>query len=309
METIANLECFARSAEAGSFSAAARRMALTPAAVSRNVAVLEHNLGIRLFHRSTRKLTLTEAGKRFLASMKDSLEDLQAAIAGAAKSSGEPAGVLKISMGQTFGMDYILPLLPAFLERYPLITPDWHFDNRQVDLVSEGFDVAIAGGIELAAGMVSRAIAPLHIIAVASPAYMTGRKRPADPCALASFDGIVARSSQTGRVHDLVMRKAGGAEMVASLKPSIVLSDPEAICRTAVMGLGVALVAVPHALTHLENHRLVRLLPPWYVDLGPIFVYYASRRLLPAKTRAFIDFLVHAFRRQHLAERFAGTLG
>jgi DNA-binding transcriptional LysR family regulator len=97
--------------------------------------------------------------------------------------------------------------------------------------------------------------------------------------------------------------------MVASLKPSIVLSDPEAICRAAVMGLGVALVAVPHALTHLESRRLVRLLPQWYVDLGPIFVYYASRKLLPAKTRAFIDFLVEAFRRQHLAERFAGTLG
>ena len=309
METIANLECFARSAEAGSFSAAARRMSLTPAAVSRNVAVLEQNLGVRLFHRSTRKLTLTEAGERFLASMKDSLEALQAAIAGVAQDSGEPAGGLKISMGQTFGMDYILPLLPAFLGQYPLIRPDWHFDNRQVDLVAEGFDLAIGGGIELAAGIVSRALAPLHIIAVASPAYMKGRKRPADPSQLAAFDGIVVRSSQTGRIHDRVMRNAVGEEMVAPLKPSIVLSDPEAICRAAVMGLGVALVAMPHALTHLENRRLVRLLPQWYVDLGAIFIYYASRRLVPAKTRVFNDFLVEAFRREHLAERFAGTLG
>ena len=93
------------------------------------------------------------------------------------------------------------------------------------------------------------------------------------------------------------------------MEPSFVLSDPEAVCRAAVMGLGVALVAMPHALTHLENRRLVRLLPQWYVDLGAIFIYYASRRLVPAKTRAFIDFLVEASRREHLAERFAGTLG
>ena len=212
-------------------------------------------------------------------------------------------------MGQTFGMTYILPLLPAFLGQYPLIRPDWHLDNRQVDLVAEGFDLAIGGGIELAAGMVSRALAPLHIIAVASPSYMKGRKRPTEPSELAAFDGIVMRSSKTGRIHDRVMRNAIGEEMIAPFKPSIVLNDPEAICRTAVMGLGVALVAMHHALPHLENRRLVRLLPEWYVDLGAIFVYYASRRWVPAKTRAFIDFLVEAFRREHLAERFAATLG
>ena len=93
------------------------------------------------------------------------------------------------------------------------------------------------------------------------------------------------------------------------MEPSFVLSDPDAVCRAAVTGLGVAPVAMPHALIHLENRRLVHLLPQWYVDLGAIFVYYASRRWVPAKSQAFIDFLVEAFRREHLAERFAGTLG
>src|ERR1700741_4733211 len=114
METLANLESFVRSAEAGSFSAAARRLGLTPAAVSRNVAMLERNLGVRLFQRSTRKLTLTEAGERFLHAIRDNLEGLQAAIADIATDRGEPAGVLKVSMGLNFGVDYILPLLPAF---------------------------------------------------------------------------------------------------------------------------------------------------------------------------------------------------
>src|SRR5882672_1815073 len=156
METLANLESFVRSAEAGGFSAAARRLALTPAAVSRNVAMLEHNLGVRLFQRSTRKLTLTEAGERFLYAINDHLEGLQAAIAGVATDRGEPAGVLKVSMGLNFGADYILPLLPDFLARYPGIRPDWQFATRQIDLIAEGYDVAIGGGIEWEPGIVSR---------------------------------------------------------------------------------------------------------------------------------------------------------
>src|SRR6266403_3236514 len=132
METLANLESFVRSAETRGFSAAARRLSLTPAAVSRNVATLERNLGIRLFQRSTRKLTLTEAGERFLHAIRDNLDGLQESIATMATDRGEPAGVLKVSMGLTFGVDYIVPLLPEFLRRYPKVQPDWHFESRQV---------------------------------------------------------------------------------------------------------------------------------------------------------------------------------
>src|SRR3979490_2275008 len=138
METLANLESFVRSAETGGFSAAARRLSLTPAAVSRNVAMLERNLGIRLFQRSTRKLTLTEAGQRFLHAIRGNLEELQASIASVATDRGDPAGVLKVSLGLTFGVDYILPLLPDFLKRYPNVRPDWQFENRQGRLVADG---------------------------------------------------------------------------------------------------------------------------------------------------------------------------
>ena len=119
METLANLESFIRSAECGSFSAAARRLGVTPAAVSRNVAMLERNLRVRLFHRSSRSLTLTDDGERFLASVSDGVESIRAAIAGVTTDAGEPAGVLKVSMPLTFGLDHVLPLLPAFMERYP----------------------------------------------------------------------------------------------------------------------------------------------------------------------------------------------
>jgi DNA-binding transcriptional LysR family regulator len=309
METLANLESFVRSAEGSSFSVAARRLSLTPAAVSRNVAMLERNLGVRLFQRTTRKLTLTEAGERFLLAMQDHMEGLQAAIADAATDRGEPAGVLKVSMGLTFGADYILPLLPAFLTRYPNIRPDWRFESRQVDLIAEGYDAAIGGGIELAPGLVTRTLAPLHIIAVASPAYLKGQKRPVDPSGLALFDGIVMRSMRTGRIRERIMRNAAGAEVAATLKEMIVLDDPEAMCRAALLGLGVTLIAVPHALPHLEKRALVRLVPQWYADAGPIAIYYPTRTLLPAKTRVFVDFVVEGFRRDRLAERFAGSLG
>lgn len=309
METLANLECFVRSAETGGFSTAARRLSLTPAAVSRNVATLERNLGVRLFHRSTRKLTLTETGARFLQAVRGSLEELQTSIAAVATDRGEPAGVLKVSLGLTFGVDYILPLLPEFLKFYPDVRPHWQFESRQVDLIAEGFDAAIGGGIELVPGLVSRTLAPLHIIAVASPSYVKGRMPPTDPAGLAAFDGIVMRSSHTGRIRERLMRNATGEEMVAPLKETLVFDDPEAMCRAALLGLGVTLIAVPHALPHLESGALLRLVPQWYADGGPISIYYASRTLLPAKTRVFVDFVVEAFRQQRLAERFAGSIG
>src|ERR1700722_6372568 len=145
METLANLESFVRSAKAGSFSVAARALALTPAAVSRNVAMLERNLGVRLFHRSTRKLTLTEAGERFLQEIGNNLEGLQDAIAAMATDNGEPSGVLKVSMGLSFGVNYILPLLPEFLGRYPRIRPDWQFDSRKAGVIAECLDAASSG--------------------------------------------------------------------------------------------------------------------------------------------------------------------
>jgi len=309
METLANLEAFVRSAETGSFSAAARRLALTPAAVSRNVAMLERNVGVRLFHRSTRKLTLTEAGERFLMAIGGTLDTLQAAIADVATNAEQPAGVLKVSLPPTFGVTHVLTLLPGFLARYPLIRPEWHFENRPVDLIAEGYDAAIGGGFDLAPGVVARPLAPAHIIAVASPSYMAGRTAPVDPSGLAALQGIVMRSAHTGRVRQWTMRDAAGAELPATLPENIIVNDPAAMREVALLGLGVALLAVPDVLQHLERGDLLRLVPRWYADAGAISLYYASRAHLPAKTRVFIDTLLELFRRDRLAERFAGSLG
>lgn len=308
MESLANLEAFARSAEASSFSGAARRLSLTPAAVSRNVAMLERNLGIRLFHRSTRKLTLTEAGEAFLAGIRDNLEALQNAIAGASQAKGEPAGLLKVSMSLSFGLEYVLPILPAFLERYPEVRPDWRFESRKVDLVAEGFDAAIGGGFDLTPGLVATTLGPAHVIAVAAPGYLAGRAPPAQPSDLADHEGIVMRSTNSGRIRHWMMQNADGLEEAAMPRETVVMSDAAPMRDAALLGMGVALIAVSDVLPHLESGALLRLLPRWYADAGSISLYYAGRAQQPLKTRAFINFLTEHFRRERLAQRFAGNL-
>jgi DNA-binding transcriptional LysR family regulator len=307
METLSNLESFVRSAESASFSAAARRLALTPAAVSRNVAQLERNLGVRLFQRSTRGLKLTEAGERFLQAVGTGLDSIQDAIAQVGATAGEPAGVLKISVAPRFGRKYVLPLMPAFLARYPALTLDLHVENRRVDLIAGGYDAAIGGGFELSPGVVARELIPAHGVVVASPAYLKGRKLPTEPAALAAFDAIAMRSPQSGRVKPWELRNQQGDEVAAELRPRVLLNDPDAICSAALLGMGVALLVLPDVAQHLQSGALVRLLPDWHVNVGAVSLYYTSQKLMPAKTRAFVDYVTSAFREQQLAKRLSAV--
>jgi DNA-binding transcriptional LysR family regulator len=270
--------------------------------------MLERNLGVRLFHRSTRKLALTEEGEAFLQSIGDSLADLQRAIDGASQIKGEPVGVLKVSMSLSFAMGYVLPALPEFLRRFPGIRPDWHFDSRQVDLVAEGFDVAIGGGFDLNPGIVSKALAPVHVVAVCAPDYFGRKALPTSPADLAEYDGILMRFSTSGRIRQWMMRNAQGDEERALLKETVVMSDSAPMIQAALAGLGIAMVAMPDALPHLESGALKRILPKWYADAGSISLYYSGRALQPLKTRAFIDFYTEHFRRERISARFAGSL-
>ena len=304
MQTLVNLECFVRSAETLSFSQAARSLSLTPAGVSRNVAALEKNLGVRLFHRSTRRLTLTEEGERLLAGIGRKLDDLEEAIAGATRENGAPTGTLRVSMPVILGLQYLLPLLPEFLERYPSVCIDWHLDNRPVELIGERFDVAIGGGFELANGVIARRLAPMHLVAVASPAYMHGRTMPSRPSDLAGFDGIGLRFEKTGRVSEWSMRNRSGDKETAALRPRIILNDPLPVSHAARAGLGVAVLAVSDVLHDISEGFLVRLLPDWHADLGAVSIYHRSPHLQPARTRAFIDFIAEQFDLRDLSHRF-----
>ena len=219
MANVQLLVSFVGTTNMAAFSAAARILGLTPAAVSKNVARLEGDLGVRLFQRSTRRLALTESGERFLRQVEGPLASLQAAVSGVRGVDEDPTGTLKVSMGHAFGRNFLIPLLGEFLARYPRVLPDWHFDNRQVDMVGEGFDAAIGGGFPLASGVVARELAPVHIVAVASPGYLAGRPLPRTPDDLASLDGIMRRSSPTGRVRPWTLRSRRTPERPVPCRP------------------------------------------------------------------------------------------
>jgi len=305
METFSSIECFVRSAEVGSFAEAARRLSLTPAAVGKNVARLEARMGVRLFQRSTRRLTLTEAGQRFLGEVASSFQTIQYAVANLASAEGQPAGTLKVSMGTVFGRLYIVPLLGEFLQRYPAISPDWHFDNRQIDLIGQGFDAAIGGGFDLPQGVVARKLTPAHRILVAAPAYLERHPAIRQPVDLQALDGILIRSPQTGRVRSWPLTNRQQEQTPLNIRLRMTMSDSEAACAAAQQGLGVALVSMPFAVPYLQAGSLLRVLPDWYVDDGNISLYYAEHKLLPGKTRAFVEFIIEQFAVQGLAQRFS----
>ena len=301
MKQLGNLESFVRSAESGSFSAAARRMGLTAAAVSRNVARLESQLGLRLFHRSTRHLTLTESGERFFHEASAGVQVLERALANVSVAAHQPSGVLKVSMSPSFGADYVVPLLPEFLNRFPAIVPDLRLENRPVDLIQEGYDAAIGGGFDLPSGVVARELARAHVIAVASPSYVARAGRPHVPSDLLEHDGIVLRSPSSGRIRSWPLRNRAGEEAPVELRNRVVANDPESVCRCAILGIGIAFIATMNTVQHVRSGALVRVLPDWHADIGPISLYFAGHRQLPGKTRAFVDFIVDEFGRRGLA--------
>jgi DNA-binding transcriptional LysR family regulator len=303
-DAFTHLDSFIFSAEEGGFSAAARRLGMTPAGVSKNVARLEANLGVRLFQRSTRQLRLTEEGEQFLRAVGEPWHRIDAAMTVLREGAARPAGALKVAMAPAVGRIHFVPMLEAFHALYPDVLPDLHFENRQVDLIAEGFDVAIGGGVELTQGLVARELARVRVLAAAAPSYLARRGMPRHPDDLASHDGIGRRAIRSGRLQSWTLRTDDGRVAPAELHPVAVFDDPEAMASAAASGLGVALLPAPHAQAWLASGALVRILPDWYAEAGPLFIYYSSRRLLPAKTRVFVDFVVERFRAQGLASAF-----
>jgi len=186
----------------------------------------------------------------------------------------------------------------------PAITPDWHFDNRQVDLIGQGFDAAIGGGFELPPGVVARKLTPAHRVLVAAPAYLQRHAQIDEPPVLQRHDGILIRSPQTGRVRSWPLTSRWQGQQPLLLRQAMTMSDSDAACAVAEQGLGIALVSLPFAVPYLQAGRLQRVLPDWYVDDGHISLYFAEHKLLPGKTRAFVDFIVEQFAEQGLAGRF-----
>lgn len=306
MDIFSALDMLIRSTELGSFAAAGRQLGLTSAAVGKQVGRLEQSLGVQLIVRSTRHIALTDAGRKLVEDARAGVHQVRAALDAANQREEGIAGTLRVSAAPAFGRQYVLPMMGPFLDAHPMLRLDWQFENRHVDLVAEGFDVGIAGGVDLAGGLAARALAPLHLVVVASPVYLSraGLPVPTRPEELHGHQLIALRSPATGRVRPWNLHSPSG-QYAYQPEPRILLNEPEAIKEAAVSGFGIALAGMAHVASELESGALVRLLPQWWVDGGNVSVYFPPSRLLPAKTRAFVDYLATVFREHRVAERLS----
>jgi DNA-binding transcriptional LysR family regulator len=305
-ELAAYLDAFDAAADERGFSAAARRLGVTPAAVSKSVARLETRLGVRLFQRSTRSLAMTADGERLYGHVRQPWRDIGDALALMREGAGAPAGTLKVSLAHAVGRRYIVPIVAEFVRKHPAVVPDLHFDDRQVDLVAAGFDVAIGGGVELTEGMVARELARVRLVLAAAPSYLSEHGTPAAPDGLARHRGVVRRLLESGRVSPWRLCSDRGEEVMAPVTPVAVMDDPEAMAHAAACGMGIALLPMVHALPLLDSGELVRVLPGWDGGTRALSIYYSSRRLVPARVRLFVDSIVDGMRGSVHAARFDG---
>lgn len=295
MKNLQGLLAFVETASSGSLTAAAERLEITPAAVSKSLAKLEQQLGVRLLNRSTRRLALTNEGERFLAEASAALRLLDQAVAGVSQSASEPAGRVRISAGMAFGRRYVLPALPAITAQYPQLTIDVDLDNREVDLVAEGFDVGIRGGVIEDSSLIARRVCKLPTALLASTAYLEQAGVPASPDALSSHRCAVARLAN-GLVAPWCFVLPGGRRLEITPPAALSSSDPVTLTDLALAGAGIVQTGLYHALPHLRAGSL-KLLMPGVHDPGQreVVVHYPHRQYLAPRVRVVVDALLAHF--------------
>lgn len=164
-----------------------------------------------------------------------------------------------------------------------------------------------ATAIELSPGFVARELARVQIVAVAAPLLMQGKHFPKTPAHLSDFVAMGMRSPNTGKPYEHRMRNAAGKEAQISLDVRMMVNDPDALCKSVIMGMGIGLLPMAHVRRFIESGALIRLLPGWQMDVGPVSLYFASQKLLPAKTRAFVDFITGAFIQNGIANELSAS--
>lgn len=289
---------FIQVADAGSFAGAGRALGISSAAVSKNVAGLERGLGVRLLNRTTRTLSLTEEGAAFLRQARIGLEALDAAVDVLAEQRAEVAGKVRISTSAALGREQLMRALPGLMARYPGLAVEVDFDDRVVDLVREGYDVALRGGRIADSALVSRPICKLTLVLVASPAYLKSMGTPATPPDLLRHR-LLTRRFLGGKVSPWSFRAADGSISSLELDGAVlVLSSPESLAQAALAGMGIAQVGLHHAWPYLRSGQLQAVLPQLH-DAGnyEMVMVYPHRALMAPRVRATIEHLLAEFAR------------
>jgi len=302
MDRLQAMKVFERVVEEGGFAAAARAMDMSPPVVTRMVAELEQHLGTRLLQRTTRKLALTDAGESYLQRVRAILHEIDDAEAAAAASTRDLRGTIRIVAAPVLATNFLAPMVAVWHENFPKLQLDINIDAFASDRVDE-FDVTVmVAGEDFDANIVARPLLQGEAIVVASPRYLSRRGTPREPHDLAQHDylrdsGVAARS-QTGPARRLRLQSLDGRLPVQEVDaPAVVQSvSTELLLRAAVDGAGVAVTSRLLAEEHLARGELVHVLPEWIYSRYTIYAALPSGRMLPARTKVFLDFLTERVR-------------
>lgn len=294
-DNLQEMAIFSRVVAAGNLSSAARELGLSPAVVSRRLAALETRLGVRLLNRTTRRTNLTEEGASYYETCTRILAEIDEADATISAGRVEPQGILRVAMSSAFGHQHIAPLVPAFARLYPRLQLALSLSDRRVNLLDEGFDVAIRIAELEDSSLAARKLAPNHRVVCASPDYLARRGTPKTPAELATHDCLLADWGQ-GFTQTWEFRGPVGKRGKVRVTGNYACDNWEVLREWALAGLGIALKSTWDVRRHLEDGSLVALCPGYTFDTDvAIYAIYPHRRHLPAKTRAFIDFLAGSF--------------
>ncbi len=287
---LAALRAFVAVARYGSFRRAAAERGIDPSAFSHTIRGLEQALDVRLFHRTTRSVRLTEAGLALLQRVGPALDELSAAIEGARASAAVPSGSLRLNVPRIANDLIIAPMLGRFLSRYPEITLEIASFDGLIDIVAEGFDAGIRRDRRLSPGMVALPIGPAHRFAVVvAPSYFA---RGAVPLVPADLDGhrCIGRRYPSGSLYAWEFER-DGEDIELDVTGPLVVDDTALMIRAALEGVGLAFVFEELVADHVAAGALVRVLEPWCPRKPQFHLYYRGRRQVPAPLRAFIDAL------------------
>lgn len=290
LDRLTGLIAFARAGSLGSYTAAARSLSISPSAVSKSVQRLEQRLGVSLFTRTTRSLTLTPEGRELHGRALKLLQDAEEIEQVAMTARSEPSGVLRIAASLPLGIHVIAPALPEFRRRYPKVTVDLRLSDQIVDIVDLGVDVAVRIGELADSRLLSRRLAPMRLGAFASPAYLASRGAPTHPDALAEHDTVNLRYQSSGQVFRWPF-KIGEREIEIVPPSGIIVDVGEAVLAALAAGGGVGLSATFVAAPYVARGELVPILTEYAVERHNITALWPeSRRANPA-VRAFLTLL------------------
>jgi DNA-binding transcriptional LysR family regulator len=284
----AELRAFVAVAERQNFARAAAHLGMVPSTISQTIKSLEERLGLRLLNRTTRKVSLTDAGERLLARARPALSELEASVGDLDQFRATPTGTLRLNVSTIASQIVLMPILNAFLGAHPGIVLDVTVDDEESDIIGGRFDAGIRVGHKVARDMKVLCLTPpLRLIAVASPGYLARHKAPATPRDLQQHACIRFRNN--GRPMDWSFER-GKSKVEISVSGPLVCDSIDLMERAALDGIGIGYTIESHVAEHLASGRLVALLREWSPAVHRYYLYYSGRGQLPAPLKALIDF-------------------